>query len=220
MRVHDDWLLTPQRAAVHLPSETAVIADLHLGYSEARRRSGEAVPLPALPSLLQPLRELVTGFEVRKLVVAGDLFEDVRNQAFWDELPAALVRLGVDALAVVPGNHDRNLKTDAGPLLVYPEGVRLGAWRVVHGDGELGDGPLVLGHFHPCLRRQGHTLPCFLVGPDRIVLPAFSPDAAGVNVLRAAAWRALDCYPILGGEVVNAGPVAALSSRRRPRRTK
>src|SRR5436309_2915696 len=30
MRVNKDWLLTPQRAALHLPTATAVIADLHL----------------------------------------------------------------------------------------------------------------------------------------------------------------------------------------------
>ena len=46
MLVHDEWLLTAQRAAVHLPTATAVIADLHLGYDQVRRRGGEAVPSP------------------------------------------------------------------------------------------------------------------------------------------------------------------------------
>src|SRR5438270_5847367 len=36
MIVHEDWLLTPVRAAVHLPTATAVVADLHLGYELAR----------------------------------------------------------------------------------------------------------------------------------------------------------------------------------------
>ena len=44
MLVHDEWLLMPQRVAVHLPTATAVLSDLHLGYNEARRRDGEAVP--------------------------------------------------------------------------------------------------------------------------------------------------------------------------------
>src|SRR5262249_34562148 len=42
MRIHRDWLLTPERAAVHLPTATAIVADLHLGYNHARRRTGEA----------------------------------------------------------------------------------------------------------------------------------------------------------------------------------
>ena len=37
MRVFTDWELTPDRAAVHLPTRTAVVADLHLGYAEARQ---------------------------------------------------------------------------------------------------------------------------------------------------------------------------------------
>ena len=44
MYVHEDWLLTPYRAAIHLPTATAVIADLHLGYDQVRQRGGEAVP--------------------------------------------------------------------------------------------------------------------------------------------------------------------------------
>jgi hypothetical protein len=31
MLVHAEWLLTAQRVAVHLPTQTAVAADLHLG---------------------------------------------------------------------------------------------------------------------------------------------------------------------------------------------
>ena len=39
-----NWLLTPERAAIHLPTATAVLADLHLGYNEVRCGTGEAVP--------------------------------------------------------------------------------------------------------------------------------------------------------------------------------
>ena len=42
MRVHEDWLLTAQRVAIHVPTRTAVLADLHLGYDAARQRRGEA----------------------------------------------------------------------------------------------------------------------------------------------------------------------------------
>src|SRR5262245_15829602 len=75
MRVLDDWLLTAERIAVHLPSRTAVVADLHLGYAEARRRSGEAVPDDALDEQLSGLGQALQRHGTRRLVVAGDLLE-------------------------------------------------------------------------------------------------------------------------------------------------
>ena len=75
MIVLDDWLLTPARAAVHLPTATAVIADVHLGYGEARHRGGDAVPRQNVAAVLEPLRPCLTANAVRRLVIAGDLFE-------------------------------------------------------------------------------------------------------------------------------------------------
>ena len=44
MRLFDEWQLLPQRFAVHEPSATAVLADVHLGYTAARQRLGDAIP--------------------------------------------------------------------------------------------------------------------------------------------------------------------------------
>ena len=38
LHAFDDWRLTPEGAAVHLGEQTAVVADLHLGYEWARAR--------------------------------------------------------------------------------------------------------------------------------------------------------------------------------------
>src|SRR6516225_9381522 len=148
MRVLDDWLLTPERAALHLPSATAVVADLHLAYGQARQRQGEAVPDSPLDPQLAPLAEVLGRHGVRRLVVAGDLLEDGRCSETAADFRRWLERAGVDLVAVVPGNHDRDL---AG-LPLSAEGVWLGGWRVVHGDGPLPDGPLVYGHEHPWVR--------------------------------------------------------------------
>src|SRR5579875_3115103 len=76
MRVLHDWLLTAERVAVHLPTRTAVVADLHLGYAEARRRRGDAVPSESISELLGPLRRVRQQHAARRLVIAGDLLED------------------------------------------------------------------------------------------------------------------------------------------------
>lgn len=221
MRVHRDWLLTPQRLAIHLPTATGVVADLHLGYEQARVRRGEALPDFGLDETIAALRSAFAVYEVKRLVMAGDLVENLAYTASAAALLSWLGAEGVELTAVIPGNHDRRIGQAVHPLPVRAEGVELGGWRVVHGDGKLPGGKLVLGHWHPCLRLGNRvTAPCYLIGPERIVLPAFSLDAAGVNVLGQPAWRTYACHVITGDEVLNFGPVSRLqvgkpSSRRR-----
>lgn len=214
MLVHSDWLLTPQRAAIHVPTATAVVADLHLGYDEARRRSGEAVPDAGLEETVASLSVLFGRHDIRRLVVAGDLAENAAGRQRVQEFVEWLADGGVELAGVVPGNHDQGLSPVVG-LPLCPEGFELGCWRVVHGHGRLPAGQLVLGHFHPCLRWPGSaSVPCFLVGPRRMVLPAFSADAAGVNVLRERRWGRYRLAVISGGRVLEFGASADRLRRR------
>src|SRR5436305_9388879 len=135
MRVHEEWLLTAERAAIHLPTATAVIADLHLGYDQARRRAGEAVPQQTVSEALQPLRAALLRERCRQLVLAGDLFEVAWCPALAAELVAWLADLGVGVAGLIPGNHDRGLPSEHAPFPIPLEGIHLGSWRVVHGDG-------------------------------------------------------------------------------------
>jgi metallophosphoesterase superfamily enzyme len=230
MRVLDDWLLTAERVAVHLPTETAVLADLHLGYAQARRRSGEAVPNDSLDEQLSSLRRLCRQHAVRRLVIAGDLLEDGRCTGVFTAFRDWLSRNAIQLAALVPGNHDL---ADCG-LSANPQSggaFRVGAWQVVHGDGPLPEGPVVHGHEHPCLRwtprsrvirprllgglRSPAVLdgPCYLVGSRRLILPAFSTDAVGVNVLPVRRWRTYRCCVIAGDRVLDFGDLATLRSR-------
>jgi metallophosphoesterase superfamily enzyme len=211
--VHDDWLLTPERAALHVPTGTAVVADLHLGYDGARRRAGEAVPSVPLPEVLAPLRRLLARHRCTRLVIAGDLFEDAWCPELARELDGWLDGMGVKLAGVVPGNHDRGLTAVAGWLL-FPDGLDVGCWRIVHGDGSLPEGPVVCGHFHPWLRWGRVSAPCYLVDGDRLVLPAFSADARGVNVRGVERWRSYSCCAIAGDDVLDLGEVGALAGRR------
>jgi putative SbcD/Mre11-related phosphoesterase len=210
MIVLDEWLLTAQRAAVHLPSGAAVVADVHLGYGEARRQGGDAVPLADPADALAPLLPLVGRHTLRSLVIAGDLFEAGAREELVDALVAWCERASL-ALAVVPGNHDRGMSKIARRLPLHPDGVTLGRWRVVHGDAALPAGAVVQGHEHPWARwsrRVGG--PCFLVSADRLVLPAFSRDAAGVNVLGDRRWAEFRCCVVAGDRVLDFGEVKGL----------
>lgn len=210
LRVLDEWLLTPQRAAVHLPTRTAVIADVHLGYAQARNRAGEAVPLASFEQELAGLRLLRSRLDLRGLVVAGDLSEAGVNAAVAARLRDGLETIGLELLALVPGNHDRLAAGEDHGLPLQRKGVKLGAWRIVHGDGPLPRGKAVLGHHHPCLCWSGMRAACFLVKECQLVLPAFSRDAAGVNVLCGPSWRDHRCCVIAGEAVLDLGSVAEI----------
>jgi metallophosphoesterase superfamily enzyme len=208
MLVHRHWLLTPERAAVYLPSATAVIADLHLGYVQARRRRGEAIPDGGLEDTLGLLGALMSRCKVRRLVIAGDLVEDRTGVALIPDLLAWLRPRGVELAGIVPGNHDRGLA--ALPLPLHPHGLLLGGWRVVHGDAPAADTPHVQGHHHPCLRWGRLSAPCYLVGKDCLVLPAFSVDAAGGNVLDDPRWGRCRCGVPSADRVLDFGLVSQL----------
>src|SRR5262245_10632239 len=100
MRIHDEWLLTPQRIAVHEPTSTAVIADLHLGYCEARRQGGDSVPLLGVDDLLAPLHVGMSETGARRLVIAGDLFEKTFVLPIWNQLTRSLATRDIELAAV------------------------------------------------------------------------------------------------------------------------
>jgi uncharacterized protein len=211
MQVGEDWLLTAARAAIHIPSATAVMSDLHLGYGEARQRGGEAVPASVVDSAMAPLGAVFRRHGVRKLVIAGDLFEAGATKDAMRDLLAWLQGQSVELAAVIPGNHDRGIYRCGNLLPLFPDGYQLGNWRVVHGDGELPRGPLVQGHEHPCFRWSSRiSAPCYLFRPGRLIVPAFSSDAAGVNVLRNQRWRGFRCAVIAGEDVLDFGCIADL----------
>jgi putative SbcD/Mre11-related phosphoesterase len=208
---HGDWLLAPEGAAVHPGERVAVIADVHLGYEWARGGGGEMVPAHSLAETTAKLARLLDRVEVERLIVAGDLVEsarpcrqtaaDVRSLRHW------LSRRGVELVAL-RGNHD-------------PPGGRAtiaaGGWTIGHGDRPLPP-RRIFGHHHPVLRAGGLLAPCFLVGPETIALPAFSPNAAGLNVASATmpealADASLRCVAGLEGVLLDFGPRWRLAKR-------
>lgn len=234
MHIGREWLLTAQRVAVHVPTRTAVVADLHLGYAEARRRRGEAVPHECIFDILEPIERVRQQHAAERLIVAGDLLEDGACREALKAFLDWLDQRKIDLIALVPGNHDLKLTLSASAtsrLPLYPEGVSLGDWRIVHGEGRLPDAPVVHGHDHPCVRwspksrairprfvrdpsaRFAIDAPCYLSGPDRLILPAFSKEAAGLNVLSVRRWGALHCQVVADDRVLDLGEVASLRSR-------
>jgi putative SbcD/Mre11-related phosphoesterase len=217
MRVLSDWLLTSARVAVHVPTRTAVVADVHLGYSEVRQLNGDAVPRITVRAALAPIRPPLSKHGVRRIVIAGDLFEAGPTPELVAELLEWLADEGVELIAVVPGNHDRDIAQEQR-LPIHAAGFQLGGWRVIHGDGPRPAGRVVQGHEHPLMRwANGLTAPCYLVTNEHLILPAFSTDAAGVNVLYGVNRSEYRCCAIAGDEVLDFGRLRDIRPHRRER---
>jgi putative SbcD/Mre11-related phosphoesterase len=218
------WQLAPEGAALHTCERLAVVSDVHLGYEWARAAGGDCVPVHSLDETLDRLARLLLRGAIERLVVAGDLVESPRpcprTNVDLAHLTAWLCARGV-SLIHLAGNHDPRR---VPPL---PESIEAGGWTIAHGHVPVAAARCIVGHEHPVLRAAGVTAPCFLVGDHRIVLPAFSPNAAGCNVAscrrsQPAGWRdaSLRCVVASGSEWLDFGPVHTLSQRlgRRPAR--
>ena len=200
MILFDEWRLLPERIALHEPTATAVLADVHLGYSAARQRLGDAIPGRSVAEELQPLMSAARKHDIRGIIVAGDLFERGFDAAICAEFLTLLRQMRVHLRAVIPGNHDRGI--ERGQLPLFADGFDLAGWHITHGDRDIANPSAVLGHWHPAVRRQRRKLPCFLARGRHLVLPAFSLDAAGVDVKGDERWRGWSCYAICNSSVV------------------
>ncbi len=173
------WHLTPEGAAVHLGEHTAVIADVHLGYEWARGSRGDMVPAHSLPETLQKLSTLLRRVAVNRLIVAGDLVESrrpcLRTSRDVQALESWLLERGIQ-LDILQGNHDPPRKPP------HPLSIELGGWTITHGHRAVLSDHLMIGHHHPVLRGEGVCAPSFLISESLIVLPAFSGNAAGLDV--------------------------------------
>ena len=221
----EDWWLTPEGAAIHPGEQTAVVADVHLGYEWARGAAGDCVIAHSLDETLARLALVLTHLPVARLIVAGDLVEsarpcrrtrdDVRRLREW------LAGRGV-SLLVLEGNHDRSLSRATGvysPLAgPMPSTCTVSSWTLGHGHVPIGGERTVSGHHHPVLRVERTVAPCFVVGPGRIVLPAFSSNAAGCDVATARLpldWKKqpLRCIVSTGSDLLDFGTLAGLRQR-------
>ncbi len=215
----ESWQLTPEGAAIHPGERTAVIADVHLGYEWARGAAGDCVPAHSLDETRTRLDRLLARAPIERLIVAGDLVESSRpchrTAADLRRLVDWLDPLGV-RLLVLEGNHDRSpmgvsklrrRSTGSPPL---PSTCTVDSWTIGHGHQPIAGDRTISGHVHPIVRIAGVGAPCFLAGPGRIVLPAFSRNAAGWDVLTAAVprdWRIADlrCFASTGDDILDLG---------------
>jgi len=183
--------LSADRAGVVMmeASRTLIVSDLHLEKGSARARFGAFLPPYDTRTTLRRLAEAIERLRPRTVVALGDSFHDVGGAARLgadDRAELMALQKGRDWLWIA-GNHDPELPGDLG-------GERATLWRhrrlTLRHQPEVESAGEVAGHLHPCAKvaRDGHVQrrPCFVLGPTRLVMPAFGAYTGGLNVLDAA----------------------------------
>jgi len=167
------------------------IADLHYGYELRRRREGHLTPDWGRATLEARLTSLLHDHQPATLILVGDIMDGAASVSetldFLDRL-----RLSVDRLIPIAGNHDRTtLRRDSAFVSQH----HADGFFFHHGHEPLPAGlpsgtTVITGHHHPAVAlRDGAglrlKLPALirehLPSPnlEQWILPAFSPWAAG-----------------------------------------
>ncbi|MYN38817.1 ligase-associated DNA damage response endonuclease PdeM [Duganella sp. FT109W] len=188
---NEQLLLLPQKAAYWPREGMLIIADIHFGKAASFRALGVPVPAGTTRANLLGLDALLAQLEVRHVMFLGDFLHARAAHA-----PATLAAMQAWRechpglrLTVVRGNHDAHAG-DPPPALaieMVDEPHVIGPFAFCHHPDVLVPSYVLAGHVHPVYRlRSGWEsllLPCFLVGPQRMVLPSFGAFTGGHPVV-------------------------------------
>lgn len=207
--------LLSERALFWPGAATLVVADLHWGKPTPSATPGVPVPIATTSDDLSRLDSALQRTEARRMVVLGDLFhtkasripshtlaELRRWRSLSDSVEILLVRSSHDRHSGDPPS-DLRINGLNSPAYVPPFVFR-------HQPVDSGDGYGLAGQVHPGLTLVGRglqreTLPCFLVGKQAAVLPAFGSFTGLGAVEPAPGDRA---FVVAGDEVLEvAAPV-------------
>jgi DNA ligase-associated metallophosphoesterase len=199
--------LLPEKAAFLAASRTLLVADAHIGKAVTFRALGVPVPRGTTSETLAVLAALVARWRARRIVFLGDFLHSAQAHApatlgavaRWRRVHASL------ELVLVRGNHDSRAG-DPPPYLgmrVVDEPFALDGFALCHHPRPLRGAYVLAGHLHPCLSLGGRAfdhlrLPCFWLGDDVGVLPAFGAFT-GMHPIHAGATDRV--FPIADGAV-------------------
>lgn len=200
--LRDVFTLHPYGAMFWKAKGWLLLSDLHLGKAAHFRKAGLPLPEGSDEQTLARLDELIAHFAPKRVVIIGDLFHSAHNNA-WEPFHEWCMRQTIE-LHLVLGNHDRvaerryreaGLHTHATGLVEMPFILEHEAPLAMGGDGMI---HVICGHTHPGVVLHGQAnqslrLPCFLVGPQVTMLPAFGMSTGLYIVKPTQAHRVFAC---------------------------
>lgn len=171
--------LDSRRAVYFADLRLLVVSDLHWGYAASHRAAGNLLPEWGDDVIARTLDALLADYRPEEMLWLGDSLHTLKGR---EHAELFLQRVPVP-VTVLPGNHDARWSAVSADRIRVRE-----PFVFHHGDHAppaLTAGQVeVVGHYHPAFNwfdgAGGRLkLPALVQGPSRLILPAFSPWAAG-----------------------------------------
>ena len=203
----EDVLLLPEKALYWPRERTLVVADIHFGKAASFRALGVPVPRGTTTQNLAALDALLAQYPAARIVFLGDFLHAraAHASATLKAMLAWRARHPGLALTLVRGNHDRHAGDPAAALGIelVDEPYTLAPFSFCHHPDIATPGYALAGHVHPAFllssRVDSLRLPCFVVGPGRMILPSFGAFTGG----HLTAPEAGDAVFVTSGETVH-----------------
>lgn len=223
----ETFLALRSGALFHPQRSLLLVADLHLEKGSAFARTGQFLPPYDSHMTLAQLEADIAVHQPQTVICLGDSFHDTDGPNRLD----GAVKTRLCALTKrlswhwITGNHDPHLPQSLGGDVVKSqtlEGADGGIFlchepgegnREVELERQTPHRAEICGHLHPVVSipSRGRTLrrKCFLISPERIVMPAYGAYTGGINVhepvLTALATRSSRLL-VIGRQVITEHP--------------
>ncbi|HEU4372166.1 MAG TPA: ligase-associated DNA damage response endonuclease PdeM [Telluria sp.] len=180
-------LLLAEKALYWPARRMLVVADIHFGKAASFRAQGVPVPRGTTSQNLAALDALMAAHDIAHIMFLGD-FLHARAAHATATLAAMLawrLRHPTLKLTLVRGNHDRHAGDPAASLAIemVDEPYAMAPFSFCHHPDIVTGGYALAGHIHPsyllATRFDALRLPCFVVGPRRMILPSFGAFTGG-----------------------------------------
>lgn len=172
--------------ALYLPGhETLIVSDLHLEKGSFFASRGQPMPCHDTRDTLGRLGDVIARYAPGCLICLGDSFHDRRASDRMAECDAETLHglvSDIDDWIWITGNHDPDIGASLGGTVT--ERGTAGTITLVHRPEDAAP-PLIAGHYHPKHRvhfaRRSVSGPCFVIGAETILMPAFGAYAGGLS---------------------------------------
>lgn len=207
----EELALCPERAMYWRRRGKLFVADPHFGKAASFRALGVPVPRGTTGDATARLDALIARLTPARIDFLGDFLHsrEGRNAETFAALAAWRATHAAIEMRIVRGNHDRRagdppaevgITCVDGPVLESP-------FALAHHPVGVAGAYVLAGHVHPCAvlvgpGRQRERLPCFWIGADVAVLPAFGEFTGCAEV---APSEGDQVWVVAGDRVVRVG---------------
>jgi DNA ligase-associated metallophosphoesterase len=200
-------LLLAQKALYWPARKMLIVADIHFGKAASFRALGVPVPRGTTSQNLAALDALMAAHDVGHITFLGDFLHARAAHATATVAAMLAWRLRHPSLklTLVRGNHDRHAGDPAASMMIglVDEPHAVAPFAFCHHPDVDTAGYALAGHIHPAFllatRFDALRLPCFVVGPRRMILPSFGAFTGGFLITPEAG----DAIYVTSGEAVH-----------------